>query len=111
MGNWGEERDWVGLGGKQIRKHNRSSVFGKSIGWERVVLEGIKENEARRLFRLLGSRPALKLWVSSFLLSQSGSSFFHSSSKNLLSTYIVCEALKNLKEGERHKRKDILSCP
>ena len=55
MGNWGEERDWVGLEEKQIREHNRSSIFGKCIGWERVVLEGIKEDSAaQRLFRLLG---------------------------------------------------------
>lgn len=35
-------------------------------------------------------------------------SFIH---QHLLSTYIVCEALKKPKETERHKRKDTLCWP
>lgn len=107
MGNWGEERDRVD---SKLEKITEVVSLERAQGWERVMLERIKgDSEPQRIFRFLGSRPALKLWVSSFhYLRWQGwlPILLFIQQKFTESCYIVCEALT---VAERHRKKDILS--
>lgn len=56
--------------GSKLKKVIEAMSLERASMWKRVVLEGIKGDSAsKRIFRLLDSRPSLKLWVLSFPLS------------------------------------------
>lgn len=56
--------------GSKLKKVIEAMSLERASMWKRVVLEGIKgDSVSKRIFRLLDSRPSLKLWVLSFPLS------------------------------------------
>lgn len=100
--------------GSKLKKVIEAMSLERASMWKRALLEGIKGDSApKRIFRLLDSRPSLKLWVLPFLYLRMARLVAHSfiNSVKIHCAVIVCEALQNPQGGRRHKRKHTLFGP